>query len=177
MQCGWKKFRELKPLLCSKTVSLKVKGSLFKSCVQTVLLCGSENWPAKPEVIQRLDRTESAMIRLMCSSSFVDNSFSAELRSKLGITLITELVSRGRLCWFGHVSRKTESFWSRRVQALEVDSRGVSLRGRPPKSWSEAVKGDLGKYHLNIEDTRDGGRWRDSIAMRTVQPMQHGYRL
>merc|ERR1711954_601866 len=33
VKCGWKKFRELRPLLCSKAVSLKVKGSLFKSCV------------------------------------------------------------------------------------------------------------------------------------------------
>ena len=63
VKCGWKKFRELRPLLCSKVVSLKVKGSLFKSCVQTVLLYGSETWPAKAEDIQRLDRTESAMIR------------------------------------------------------------------------------------------------------------------
>ena len=113
----------------------------------------------------------------MCGSSAGDNSSSAGLRTKLGITPITELVSRGRLRWFGHVSRKDDSDWLRRVQALEVDSRGASLRGRPPKSWSEAVKGDLGKYHLNIEDTRDRDRWRDSIAMRTVQPMQHGYGL
>ena len=107
----------------------------------------------------------------MCGSSAGDNSSSAGLRTKLGITPITELVFQGRLRWFGHVSRKDDSDWLRRVQALEVDSCGASLRGRPPKSWSEAVKGDLGKYHLNIEDTRDRDRWRDSIAMRTVQPM------
>ena len=103
VQYGWKNFRELRRLLCSKAVSLKVKDSLFKACVQTVLLYGSETWPAKSEDIQRLDRTESAMIRRMCSSSVGDNSSSAKLRSKVGITLLTELVSRGRLRWFGHV--------------------------------------------------------------------------
>ena len=101
------------------------------------------------------------MIRWMCGSSVGENSPSAELRSKLGIAPITELVSR----WFGHVSRKDESDWLRKVQALEVDSRGASLRGRPPKSWSEAVKGDLKKYHLDIEDTRDRDKWRDLIAV------------
>ena len=176
VRCGWKKFRELRPLLCSKAVSLKVKGSLFKSCVQTVLLYGSETWPAKSEDIQRLDRTETAMIRWMCGSSVGDNPSSDSLRSKLGITPITVLVSRGRLRWFGHVSRKDETDWLRRVQTLEVDPRGASLRGRPPKSWSEAVRGDLREYRLNIRDTRDRDRWRDEIATRIVQPMQHGKR-
>ena len=123
--------------------------------MQTVLLYGSETWPAKSEDIQRLDRTETAMIRWMCGSSVGDNSSSDILRSKLGITPITVLVSRGRLRWFGHVSRKDETDWLRRVQTLEVDPRGASLRGRPPKSWSEAVRGDLRDYCLNIRDTWD----------------------
>ena len=76
--------------------------------------------------------------------------------------------------WFGMAQNGPD--WLRMVQALEVDSRGASLRGRPPKSWSEAVKGDLREYHLNIEDTRDRDKWRDAIATRIVQPMQHGKR-
>ena len=64
--------------------------------------------------------------------------------------------------------------WMKRVQNLVVDPRGASLRGRPPKSWSEAVKGDLRAYHLNIENTLDRDRWRDAIAGCLVQPMQHG---
>ena len=116
------------------------------------------------------------MIRWMCGSSVGDNSSSDSLRSKLGITPITVLVTRGRLRWFGHVSRKDETDWLRRVQTLEVDPRGASLRGRPPKSWSEAVRGDLRDYGLNIRDTRDRDKWRDEIATRIVQPMQHGKR-
>ena len=127
MQCGWKKFIELRPLLCYKAVSLKVYASLIKFCVQTILLYGSETWPAKSEDIQRLDRTESAMIRWMCGSSAGDNSSSAGLRTKLGITPITELVSRGRLCWFGHVSRKNESDWSRRFRPLKLILFGADL--------------------------------------------------
>ena len=106
----------------------------------------------------------------MCGSSVDDNSSSARLRSKLGITPITELVSRGRLRWFGHVSRKDEADWLKRVQTLAVDPRGASLRDRPLMTWSEAVRGDLRTYHLNIEDTRDRDRWRDAIA-GGVQPM------
>ena len=115
---------------------LKLATSDKNKSAGMVLLYGSETWPAKSEDIQRLDRTESAMIRWMCGSSVDDNSSSARLRSKLGITPITELVSRGRLRWFGHVSRKDEADWLKRVQNLVVDPRGASLRSRPPKSWS-----------------------------------------
>ena len=116
------------------------------------------------------------MIRWMCGSSVGDNSSSDILRSKLGITPITNLVSRGRLRWFGHMSRKDDTDWLRRVQALEVDPCGASLRGRPPKSWSEAVMDDLREYRLSIRDTRVRDKWRDVIATRIVQPMHHGKR-
>ena len=45
VRSGWKKFRELLPLLTTKAISLKVKGELYRS----VILYGSETWPIKVE--------------------------------------------------------------------------------------------------------------------------------
>ena len=56
VQCAWGKFRNLLPLLTSKAVPSKVKGELFRACVQTVMLYGSETWPVKVEDTQRLHR-------------------------------------------------------------------------------------------------------------------------
>ena len=42
LKCGWKKFRDLLPLLTMKTVPLKVRGELYKTCVRPVMLYGSE---------------------------------------------------------------------------------------------------------------------------------------
>ena len=47
LQCGWKKFCDLLPLLTTKAVSLKVRGELYKTCVHPVMLYGSETWPKK----------------------------------------------------------------------------------------------------------------------------------
>ena len=58
MNCGWSKFKDLLPLLGSRAVSLSLKGSLYRTCVQTVMLYGSETWPVKIAGSQRLDRTE-----------------------------------------------------------------------------------------------------------------------
>ena len=55
---GWKKFRELLPLLTTKAISLKVKWELYAACVRSVMLYGSETRPIKVEESQRLHRNE-----------------------------------------------------------------------------------------------------------------------
>ena len=44
VKSGRKKFRELLPLLTTKSVSLKVKGELYAACVCSVMLYGSLRW-------------------------------------------------------------------------------------------------------------------------------------
>ena len=62
---AWKKFRELLPLLTSRTFSLKKKGELYEACIRSVMLYGSETWPAKEEDIVRLHRTDMSMLHCM----------------------------------------------------------------------------------------------------------------
>ena len=42
VRCAWTKFRELAPILTSRRASLRVKGKVYKTCVQRVLVYGSE---------------------------------------------------------------------------------------------------------------------------------------
>ena len=39
---GWNKFRQLVPLLSNKDVSLLMRGKLYRSCVRSCVLHGSE---------------------------------------------------------------------------------------------------------------------------------------
>ena len=45
VRSGWAKFKELAPILTSRGASLKVKGRVYRACVQSVLVYGSETWP------------------------------------------------------------------------------------------------------------------------------------
>ena len=69
VQCGWNKFRDLLSLLGSKAVSLKTKDDLYRSCIQPVLLYGSETWPSKTEITRRLARNEMSMVHWMCGAT------------------------------------------------------------------------------------------------------------
>ena len=66
VRCAWAKFRELAPILTSRGASLKVKGKVFRACIQRVLVYDSETWPMKMDDLQRLERTDRMMIRWMC---------------------------------------------------------------------------------------------------------------
>ena len=168
VNCGWSKFRDLLPLLGSRAVSLSVKGSLYRACVQTVMLYGSETWPVRIADSQRLDRTEMSMIRWMCGASLSSNSSSAELRALLGVTPITVRMSCNRLRWYGHVSRKDVGDWLRKVQKPDAVIAGVALPGRPLKSWKEVIDRDLDEYQLDEELAHNRDAWRAAIESRTV---------
>ena len=89
---GWKKFRELLPLLTTKAISLKVEGELYAACVCSVMLYGSETWPIKVEESQRLHRNEMSMIRWMCGVTMRDRYPCEELRAWVGIKPIVDVM-------------------------------------------------------------------------------------
>ena len=57
---------------------------------------------------QRLERTEKMMVRWMSGVTLKNRITSEELRNRLSIEAVTEIVRRGRLRWFGHVERKAD---------------------------------------------------------------------
>ncbi len=99
VRCAWGKFNQLKPMLARRGASLKVKGKIYRSCVQSVLVYGSETWSIKGEDERRLERTERAMVRKMCGVKLAERISSEVLRGRLGIESVLDVVRRDRLVW------------------------------------------------------------------------------
>ena len=59
-----------------KGFPLKVKGKIYKACIQSVLLYGSETWAMKVEDMNKLERAERSMMRMMCDVSLKDRKSS-----------------------------------------------------------------------------------------------------
>ena len=172
VRCAWNKFRELSPILTARGASLKLKGKIYKACVRSVMVYGSETWPMKVEDMQRLERAERMMVRWMCGVSLKDKVSSEELLSRLGVESVYDIVRRGRLRWFGHVERKPNEDWVKRCQSLEVA--GKAGRGRGRKTWLECVKHDMKDLGLCVEDARDRGLWKGKIFGETSKPRKRG---
>ena len=78
----------------------------------------------------------------------------------LAIDDIAEVMRRNRLRWFGHVERRDELCWIKRIETLQVDDNGV--KGRLRKSWREVLR-DMREKGLYREDVWDRSRWRKML--------------
>ena len=139
-------------------ISLKVKGELYATCVRSVMLYGSETWPIKVEESQRLHRNEMPMIRWMCGVTMRDRYPCEELRARVGIKPIVDAMCQQRLRWFGHIERREDNSWLKKVQILAVD--GHSGCGIPHKTWEHVIMEDLHVKGLRREVAQNRAEWR-----------------
>ena len=174
VRCAWAKFRELAPILTNRGASLRVKGKIYKTCVQRVLVYGSETWPMKTEDLQRLERAERMMWRWICGVKLEDRRPSAELSKCLDVEQVADVVRRGRLRWFGHVERKSGEDWVSACRGFVVGSTRGRGRGRPRKTWGECVGQDLRRLGLRKESAQDRMEWRRLIGGSRPTRAEHG---
>ena len=163
---AWGKFSELLPLLSSSTISLSRRGMLFNSCVRGVLLHASECWALRREDIQRLMRNERAMLRWMLRVKADDDVSLAEMYSRLNLQPLESRLRSNRLRWYGHVQRSDG--WIKRCTEIVVD--GSQGKGRPRKSWKEAVNDDLHLWKVNPELVHDRPKWRNALKTAMKSP-------
>nr|XP_006819333.1 PREDICTED: uncharacterized protein LOC100372979 [Saccoglossus kowalevskii] len=82
---AWVKFRECGELLYGKRFPLEMKGIVYKSCVRSALLYGSETWCLSENELGILRRTERAMVRVMCGVKLMDRKITEDLMQMLGL--------------------------------------------------------------------------------------------
>ena len=139
------------------------------------MVYGSETWVMTVEQKMRLERAERRMLLWMCGVSLKDKVSIGELRERMGVESVSDVVRRGRLRWLGHVLRKDDGDWVKKTMLLEVD--GVRGRGRPKMMWSNVVEVDMRDVGLKKMDAVDRARWRQlSWSANGQPPRQRGKR-
>ncbi len=98
------------------------------------------------------------MVRWMCGVSLRERKTNDELRKMMGIEPVMAAVKRNRLRWFGHVLRKDESAWLRRVMEMNVE--GGRGRGRPRKTWLKVVEEEMRERWLTRGDVENRAKWK-----------------
>ena len=84
-----------------------------------------------------------------------------EVRRRLGVEDVAITMRRNRLRWFGHVERRGDASWLKKVRQVEV--RGNRPKGRPRLTWSRVIERDLREWKLKKEDAKDRTAWRRSL--------------
>ena len=108
---GWIKFRECSEILKGRRFLLKMKGKVYKSCVRSAMLYGSEAWCLREKEMAILI-TERAMIRAMCGMKLLDGRNSDELMDMLGTKeSLDRMAKASSMRWYG-----TVVFWGKKMK-------------------------------------------------------------
>ena len=99
------KFRECGEWLRGRRFSLRMKGIVYRSCVRSEMLYGSETWCFRESEMAILRRTERAMVRLMCGVKLVDRKKMEELMEMLGLKETLDRMAKANgVRWYGPVA-------------------------------------------------------------------------
>ncbi|KAI8516233.1 hypothetical protein Bbelb_048140 [Branchiostoma belcheri] len=99
--------------------------------------------------------------RWICSSRLADRVPSEQLRCRLRVNSIQEILRYNRLRWYGHVQRMDPQNWPRKVMTMPVE--GQNPRGRPKKRWSDSIREEIKTLKLQKANPLDRGSWRAAI--------------
>ena len=80
--------------------------------------------------MQRLERTERMMVRLVFGASLKSKISSNDLNKGLNVGAVTDVLRQARLRWFGHLERKDSNDWVSSCRNLEVMSAKYHGRSR-----------------------------------------------
>ena len=140
VKIGWKKFKELKPVLSSRHLSFKTRGRAYSLCVWSAMLHASETWPLTKPSLQRLQRNDRAKIRQICNVKPQDTATirSTELLARLGIEDLDLILKERRLRWYGQVERSNGAVKT----AFDIQVDGKHGPGRPKMTWKQLIERD-----------------------------------
>jgi hypothetical protein len=98
------------------------------------------------------------MERAMLRVSLHDRVRNQVIRQRTKKTDIAHRISMLKWRWAGHISRRTDNRWCKRV--LEWRPRlGKRSVGRPPARWSDDLRRTAGRSWMRVAEDR--ARWRD----------------
>ncbi len=160
VRTAWKAFHELLPILTNRGISLSNRGQIYVSCVRSTMLYASETWAVTKEDLYRLIRCENAMIRWMCGVKLAWRVSTEDLRRRINVVSLEDVIRWGRLRYFGHLSRHDDT-WPGKIRNLEVEGRYP--RGRPKMRWMDVINNDLEKTSIDKNLALSRNDWRRAI--------------
>jgi hypothetical protein len=169
-------FYGIKSILKSRNISRQTKFSLYKTLIRPVLIYGAESWNSTEEENEKLGVFERKVLRTIIGPLRLEEGvyrirYNHELYQIFQDTDIVSTVRLRRMAWAGHVIRREESKPVRATFRGEFRD-GKRSRGRPKKTWKEAVDNDFAAFGLRnwqseASDRVKFKRFLDSAKART----------
>ncbi|KAJ0181356.1 hypothetical protein K1T71_003441 [Dendrolimus kikuchii] len=120
IQLGWAAFGNLRHVF-SSTIPQCLKTKVFEQCVLPIMTYGAETWTLTAGLVHKFKVAQRAMERAMLGVSLMDKIRNEDIRKRTKVTDIARKISKLKWQWAGHVCRRTDGRWSKRVLDLKLE--------------------------------------------------------
>ena len=130
------------------------KIAVYKACVLSTLLYGSEAWTTYSSQERKLQVFHLRCLRRILGLSWKDKTTNNEVLSKASIPSMYTLLRERRLRWLGHVHRMEDGRIPKDLLYGELSS-GQRAKGRPHLRFKDVCKRDMKSTNINHDTWED----------------------
>jgi hypothetical protein len=147
-------------------LSIKTKAAIYRACVCSTLLYGSETWTLSKANEKKLNTFHFRCLRRILHITWQHKISNEEVLKRTGLTTMYTTLSQYRLRWLGHVRRMEDGRIPKDLLYGEL-VQGKRNIGRPTLRFKDTCKRDM--KTLNIDTTTweeiadDRSKWRSLL--------------
>ena len=147
-------------------LTTRTKILVYKACILSTLLYGSETWTAYAHQEKRLNSFHMRCLRRITGISWQDKITNTEVLERTGMPSLFTLLSQRRLRWLGHTRRMEDGRIPKDLLYSELKN-GKRQQGRPSLRYKDVCKRDMNATGINLgtweNDAEDRSKWKAMI--------------
>ena len=135
----------------NKKLTTQTKTAVYRACVLSTLLYGSESWTTYAGQEKRLHTYHTRCFRRILSIHWTDKVTNNIVLERAGVPTIFTLLRQRRLRWLGHIRRMSDGRIPKDLLYGELDH-GLRPVGRPKLRFKDTCKRDMIEIGLDVEN-------------------------
>ncbi len=151
---------------CNLSPSLKRK--VYNQCVLPVLAYSSEAWHLTKEQERKLRNAQRGMERKMLCITWRDRKRATWVREQTKVEDILTTIKLRKWSWAGHVMRRTDNRWTKRVTEWQGRNCKRSQGGQTVR-WRDEITAFAGTGWSTLTSDRGGRDWERPLSCSGLQ--------
>ena len=150
----------------NSSLTIHTKMAVYRACVLSTLLYGSESWPTYTTQEDELNAFHMRSLRRILGIKWDDYVTNKTVLETTNMTTVYYMLSERRLRWLGHICRMPDGRIPKDILFGEL-AQGSRARGRPHLRFKDVCKRDMKAGNMELkgfeERAQDRNRWREEV--------------
>ncbi|TWW62323.1 hypothetical protein D4764_04G0009700 [Takifugu flavidus] len=142
------------------------KVQVYRACVISTLLYGSETWTLYSHQERRLNSFYLRCLRRILGVTWKDMVTHTAILERAQLPSMYSLLRQRRLRWLGHVCRMDDGHIPKDILFAELSS-GKRQKGRPQLRYKDVCKQDLKSFNISLDNwevtAQDRLKWQKAL--------------